>query len=226
MRDVLSLTLVVAAIALPDSINPSLILTDLYLAAGPHPLRRTTMFAVAVFAVTFLGGVAIALGVGDIVRSLLPRLGSAVKYGLIVAGGVSLGLGGIAIWVRRDALAGRAQKTTGGKGQGQSAVLLGAGLAGVELLTAFPYFAVITIIVGSDASAPGKVLVLGIYNLVYILPLIGIAIVCAVMGPGASRFLNRIRDGVLTRWPVVVAPLAVVLGIGLTAFGVLALVGA
>ncbi len=226
MQDLLSLTLVVSAIALPDSINPSLILTDFYLAAGPHPFRRTALFAVAVFAVTFLGGVAIALGVGDIVRSLLPRLGSAVKYGLIVAGGVSLGLGGLAIWIKRDALADRAPKTAGGKDRGQSAVLLGAGLAGVELLTAFPYFAVITIIVGSDASASGKVFLLGIYNLVYVLPLVAIAIVCAVMGPGASRILNRIRDRALTQWPVFVAPLAVVLGICLAVFGTLRLVGA
>jgi hypothetical protein len=224
MQDILSLTFVVSAIALPDSINPSLILTDFYLAAGPHAMRRTAAFAVAVFAITFLGGVLIALGVGDIVRSLLPRLGSAVKYGLIVAGGVSLSLGGFAIWIKRNALADRAPKTKGGKGQGQSAVLLGTGIAGVELLTAFPYFAAITIIVGSNASAPGKVFLLGIYNFIYVLPLIGIAIVCAVMGPGASRFLNGIRDGVLTRWPVVVAPLAVVLGIGMTAFGVLGLV--
>ena len=94
----------------------------------------------------------------------------------------------------------------------------------VELLTAFPYFAAISIIVGSSVSSPSKVFLLGIYNLVYVVPLIGIAIVCAVMGPGASGFLNRIRDSVLTRWPVVVAPLAVVLGLGLTAFGVLRLV--
>lgn len=226
MHDVLSLALVVSAIALPDSINPSLILADLYLAAGPHPLRRTAMFAVAVFAVTLLGGVAIMLGLAELVRSLLPTLSAEVKYALIVAGGVSLGLGGIAIWVKREALADRrSPKTEGHKTQGQSAVLMGAGIAGVELFTAFPYFAAITIIVGSSASTPGKVLLLGIYNVVYILPLIAISIVCAAMGRRASRFLNRIRDGVLTRWPVVVAPLAVVLGLGMTAFGVLRLVG-
>lgn len=226
MQDALSLALVVSAIALPDSINPSLILTDFYLAAGPHPLRRTIMFALGVFAVTFVGGVLIALGVGDFVRSLLPKLGSAVKYGLIIAGGVSLALGGIAIWIKREALADRAPKMKSGKGHGQSAVLLGAGIAGVELVTAFPYFAAITIIVGSNASSPGKVFLLGIYNVVYVLPLIAIAIVCGVMGPGASGFLNRIRDGALTRWPVVVAPLAVALGVGMTAFGVLRLLGA
>ncbi len=225
MRDVLSLALVVSAIALPDSINPSLILADLYLAAGPNPVRRTAVFAIAVFVVTLLGGVLIMLGLAELVSSLLPKLSSEVKYALITAGGVSLGLGGIGIWMKRGVLADRSPKAKPNRSGGQSAVLIGAGIAGVELLTAFPYFAAITIIVGSSASTPGKVFLLGIYNLAYVLPLIGISIVCAVMGPRASGFLNRIRDEVLNRWPVVVAPLAVVLGIGLTAFGTLRLLG-
>lgn len=220
----LSLALVVAAIALPDSMNPSLILTDLYLAGGAHPRRRTAVFAIAVFAVTFSGGVLVALGVADLVRSLLPTFSSEVKYWLIVVGGVSLSLGGVAIWIKRRALADRQQpKAKRGASAGQSAVLMGAGIAGVELLTAFPYFAAISIIVGSGVSSPEKVLLLGIYNLVYVLPLLGIAIVCAVKGPGAAGFLSRIRASVLSRWPVVIAPLALAVGLGLTAFGVLRL---
>jgi hypothetical protein len=39
------------------------------------------------------------------------------------------------------------------------------------------------------------------------------------MGPRASTLLNRIRDRALTHWPVVVAPLAVVLGVAMTVFG-------
>ncbi len=220
----LSLALVVAAIALPDSINPSLILTDLYLAAGSHPRRRTAAFAIAAFAVTFLGGVLVALGLADLVRSLLPKLSTEVKYGLIVGGGVSLSLGGVAVWAKRQTLAERQQpKTKRHSSAGQSAVVMGAGIAGVELLTAFPYFAAISIIVGSGVSPPEKLILLGVYNLVYVLPLIGVAVVCAVMGPGASEFLSRVRDGVLSHWPIVVAPLAFAVGLGLTAFGILRL---
>lgn len=224
MGDLLSLSLVVAAIALPDSINPSLILTDLFLAAGPHPVRRTITFALAVFVVTTVGGVLIMLGLVELVRSLLPRLSSDVKYALITAGGVSLVLGGAGIWLKREALTRRRSSSTKQSGrQDGSAALMGSGIAGVELLTAFPYFATITIIVGSSASGPGKLVLLGIYNVVYILPLIAISIVCLAMGPRASEFLNRIRDSVLTRWPIIVAPLAVVLGIGMSALGLIRL---
>jgi cytochrome c biogenesis protein CcdA len=224
MRDLLSLSLVVAAIALPDSINPSLILADLFLAAGPHPVRRTVAFAVAVFVVTLVGGVLIMLGLAELVRSLLPRLSSDVKYALIIAGGVSLGLGGMAIWAKRAALTRRRSwQTEESLRLGGSAVVMGGGIAGVELLTAFPYFAAITIIVGSSASAPAKFVLLGIYNLVYILPLIGISVVCLAMGPRAAGFLNRTRDRALDRWPFFVAPLAVVLGVGMSAFGLVRL---
>jgi|SRR5947209_8410359 len=66
------LALTVAAIALPDSINPSLIFADVYLAAGPHPQRRTAAFTAAAFAVTFAGGVLFAAGIAGV--ELLTRL--------------------------------------------------------------------------------------------------------------------------------------------------------
>ena len=60
----LSLAVAVVGIALPDSINPSLIAAELFLAAGQHPGRRTMVFALAELTVTFLFGLALALGLG------------------------------------------------------------------------------------------------------------------------------------------------------------------
>lgn len=217
----LALALVMAAIALPDSINPSLILTDIYLAAGPHARRRTATFAVAVFVVTALGGILIALGLADLVTSLLPKLSVKIKYWLFVAGGVSLGLGATAIWVKRRELVARRRLTTFEGRADQSAVVLGAGIAGVELLTAFPYFAAIAIVAGSGVSTPGKLFLLALYNVIYVLPLIGIAVASAVMGDAAAEVLGRIRDAALDRWPLAAAPLAAAVGLGLITVGVL-----
>jgi hypothetical protein len=217
---VLGLALVVVAIALPDSINPSLILTDIYLAAGPHARRRTAMFAITVFAVTAVGGVLVALGLADLVRSLLPSLSVKVKYWLFVAAGVSLALGATAIWVRRRELVARRRLATTKDHAGQSAAALGAGIGGVELLTAFPYFAAIGIVVGAGVSSPEKVFLLGLYNVIYVMPLIAIAIASAVMGTGAADWLGRIRDWALDRWPLVAAPLAAAVGLLLTVLGV------
>ena len=73
------LAVVMVAIALPDSINPSLILTDIYLAAGPHARRRTAMFALTVFLVTAFGGVLIVFGLADLIRSFIHRVSDEVK---------------------------------------------------------------------------------------------------------------------------------------------------
>ncbi len=219
----LGLALVVVAIALPDSINPSLILTDIYLAAGPSAVRRTTMFAISVFVVTAAGGALIALGVADLVRSHLPEIGGEVKYWLFVVGGISLAAGATAIWIRRRQLVARRRLTTTESRAGQSAVALGAGIAGIELLTAFPYFAAIGIIVGSTVSDPEKAILLGLYNVAYVLPLIAIAVTCAVMGDAAADSLGRLRDRAMNRWPFFVAPLAAVLGVALVVIGVVRL---
>jgi cytochrome c biogenesis protein CcdA len=217
----LKLTIAVAAIALPDSINPSLILVALYLAMGPHPLRRTAAFTAAAFAVTFAGGVVFAFGLGDLILSIVPKPGDTLKYALIAAAGAVLLVGGGVIWALRESLpkrdAARAEKA---EQAGGSAVLMGAGIAGVELLSAFPYFAAIALIAGSSASTPEKLLLLVFYNVVYVLPLIAIVAVCAATGPRAEHVLSRVRGWVLTRWPLIVAPLAAAIGAGLIVWGV------
>lgn len=130
-----ALALAVVAIALPDSLNPSLIVAAVYLAVGPHPLRRTVEFTITAFVVTLAGGLAIALGLGDLIRSLLPKPSHTVKWDVITAVGVLVMCGGGVIWWRRDALAGGAPESRPKPAQGGSAVLIGAGIAGVELLT-------------------------------------------------------------------------------------------
>ena len=59
---------------------------------------------------------------------------------------------------------------------------MGAGIAGLELLTAFPYFAAIAMIAGSGVSDVGKLSLLVLYCVIYTLPLIAIAVVIAIMG--------------------------------------------
>jgi cytochrome c biogenesis protein CcdA len=221
-RIVLSLAVAVVAIALPDCINPSLIGADLFFAAGEHPARQTVAFMLVTFAVTFLVGLALALGLGDLILSVLPKPGATLKYALISAAGIVLLLASAVLWIRRDDLASSGTADRQRKSSG-SAVLVGAGIAALELLTAFPYFAAIAMIIGSSASDSGKVSLLVLYCVVYTAPLIVIAVVCVVMRERAEVVLRPVIRWLLTRWPVIVAPLAVVAGIGLTAYGIVRL---
>lgn len=217
------LALAVVAIALPDSLNPSLIVAAAYLALGSHPVRRPLVFTITTFVVTLAGGLAIALGLGDLILSLLPKLSHTAKWDVITVVGVLVMCGGAVIWWRRGALAGDPGDRGREHDEGSSAVLLGAGIAGVELLTAFPYFAVIAMLLGSSVSGPSKISLLVLYNLIYVLPLIAIVVIRAVMGEKGAELLLPISNWIQTHWPMVVAPVAVVAGAGITVFGILEL---
>jgi cytochrome c biogenesis protein CcdA len=222
LPDVLKLAVTIVAIALPDSINPSMIGAELFVAAGPSPRRRTAVFTLAAGTVTFVFGLALALGLGDLILSFVPKPSATLKYALIAAAGLVLVVGGLVVWVRRKALASSEQKDDQRKSHG-SAAALGAGIAGLELLTAFPYFAAIALIVGSGVSNTAKVSLIVVYCVVYLLPLIAIAGVCAVMGKRAEGILQRVGGWLFGHWPVIVAPLTAAIGVGVLAFGIVQL---
>ena len=64
---------VVVSIGLADSLNPTTIAPALFLATGEHARKAVFEFTVGVFLVYFLGGVAIALGPGQLLLSLVPK---------------------------------------------------------------------------------------------------------------------------------------------------------
>ena len=218
-----SLVLAVVAIALPDSLNPSLIAGELVVAGGRRPGARAIAYTVAAWAVTFAAGLALALGLGDLIVSLLPKPGAKLKYSLIIFAGAVLTIGGLIVWVRRRALASHAPAASEEGSSRGSPVVLGAGVAGVELLTAFPYFAAIAMVVGSSVSIPSKALLILLYCVVYTLPLIAIAVVCLVQGDRAEALLRPPIEWMFKRWPLLVGPLATILGLAVIAYAVVRL---
>jgi hypothetical protein len=162
-----------------------------------------------------------ALGLGDLILSFIPKPSATVKYALIASAGAVLLVGAGAIWLRRRDLVG--SEPTGHHELDGSPAVIGAAIAGLELLTAFPYFAVIALIVGSGVSNAGKVSLVGLYCLVYTLPLIVIAAAFVVMGDRAGRRLQPVGDWLASNWPVIAAPLTAIIGIAVLTFGVLQL---
>ncbi|HET6871237.1 MAG TPA: GAP family protein [Solirubrobacteraceae bacterium] len=218
----LKLAVAVVAIALADCINPSLIGGELFVATGEHPRRQTAAFAVSALVVTFVFGFALAVGLGDLILSLVPKPGRTVKYGLIAFAGIVLAGGGAVVWIRRRALVSAKHEEDQPRGR-RPAALMGAGIAGLELLTAFPYFAAIAMIVGSGVSNFGKLALLVLYCIIYVLPLIAIAAMIAIMGPRADRILRPAGRWLSAHWPVVVAPLTAAFGVGVLVFGIVQL---
>jgi cytochrome c biogenesis protein CcdA len=222
-----ALALAVVGIALPDSLNPTLIVGALYLALTDHPFRRTLAFTIAAFLVTLAGGLAVALGLGDLVRSLLPKPSPTVKWTVLTVVGAALVGGAAALWWRRDSVTDsdpHAQRAAEHRSEHSgSALVMGASIAGVEFLTAFPYFAAIAMVLGASVSAGGKVFLIVLYNVIYAWPLIAIVVVCGVMGQAGAKRLAPVADWIERRWPIVVAPLIGVVGVALAVYGILQL---
>ena len=212
---------IVISIGLADSLNPTTIAPALYLAAGERARGRVAEFTFAVFAVYFVGGAAIAVGAGALVRSLLPHPHHHIGNIVEVAAGAAMMAGAALLWRHRHRLAHREPPAF--DAQGRSSWVLGASITAVELPTAFPYFAAIAAIVGSGLGPARDLILLALFNVCFVLPLLGI-VGTLTLAPGqADRLLSTGREFLQRHWPAVLAGLAFVAGVfvvllGLTGF--------
>jgi len=208
----------VISIGLADSLNPSTIAPALYLAGGDRARRRVTQFTVGVFLVYFLGGALIALGPGQLVLSIVPKPDREDREVLEIVAGVAMLIAAGLLWRHRDRLADRQLPEP--NRAGTSSALLGATITAVELPTAFPYFAAIAAIVGSGLGVLHQLVLLVLFNVCFVLPLIGIVLTLWLGGNHADRLLSAGRDVLQRHWPVVLAGLALLAGVFVTVLGV------
>ena len=198
-------------IGLADSINPSTIVPALYLASAERPRSRVAEFTLSVFLVYLLGGALIAIGPGQLLRSILPHPDYEDRaVAELVAGVLLIGVSAF-IWRRRERL--RARELPNATRRRKSSILLGATITAVELPTAFPYFAAIAAIVGSRLGVLRELFLLLLFNLCFILPLLGISITLLLPGDRPERLLARGRRFIERRWPDVLSFLLLAVGL-------------
>jgi len=198
------------SIGLADSLNPSTIGPALYLASGERARERVTEFTVAVFVVYLLGGVAIALGPGQLLLSLVPHPRHHITHIIEIAAGAVLLAGATFLWRHRDRLSHRDPPDFDPRGK--SSWLLGATITAVELPTAFPYFAAIAAIVGSGLDPLRQLTLLVLFNVCFVLPLLGMIATLVFAGDRAEHLLAVGRRFLQRHWPVVLATLAALAG--------------
>jgi cytochrome c biogenesis protein CcdA len=223
MSAVFRLIGIVVSIGLADSLNPTTIAPALYLATGERARGRVAEFTVAVFTVYLLGGIAIALGPGQLVLSLVARPGHEARHLIEVGAGVAMLVAASMLWRHRRLLALRDPPDF--DPQGKSSAVLGATITAIELPTAFPYFAAIAAVVGSGVGVTRQLFLLLVFNLCFVLPLIGIVATLAFAGPRAELALARGRGSLQAHWPVIVAGLALVAGAFVILLGLTGLAG-
>jgi cytochrome c biogenesis protein CcdA len=212
----------VVAIGLADSVNPTTVGPALVLAGGERGRGRVAEFTFAVFAVYLVGGAAIALGPGHVVLSLLPHpRGGGAHVLEIVAGAALLGIA-VVVWSHRRRLPRSGHRA--GHPRRRSSAILGATISAVELPTAFPYFVAIAAIAGSGVGTSRQIALLVLFNVCFVLPLVGIIGLLSVSGRAAS-ILSRGRQWLQARWPAVLAGAAFLAGVLVVTVGVAGLSG-
>jgi len=217
---VIGLVVLVVSVAFVDSLNPTTIVPALYLATGPRPVRAVLGFAAGFFAVNMAGGVAVLL-LGHRLARYVPHPG----HGVLHIGEVVLGLLAVAVsavlWHRRhrvDAAFERVETRVT-----RAAPLAGASIAAFELPTALPYFAVIAALAASTQRLAADILLLLVFNIIYLAPVIAIAVVRALAGQRAAELLTRAREIVLRRAGAVLAVLVLAVGLALLVIGAIGL---
>ncbi|MGE5617491.1 MAG: GAP family protein [Candidatus Woesearchaeota archaeon] len=221
---------VVISIGLADSLNPTTLGPALFLASRKSPRRQVLQFTAGTFAVFLLGGLVLTLGPGAAIIALVPHPNATTRYILETIAGTAMLVFGLVLWRRRERIRKRAGDGSRGSGRAVSGAtrkpwILGATIALVELPTAFPYFAAIAAIVGSGLGLTRQIALVVIYNVCFVLPLLGIVALLTVFDERAVQILDRIRRYLRYRWPVLVSVIALIAGVFVIALGVTGLIG-
>ncbi len=187
----MGLTLLVASIAIADSINPSTLVPALWL-AGAREGRGLATFTFGVFAVYLAGGLVLILGPGPALINALHHVGGSIEHGLEAAGGIGALVFAVFIWRSGRPTPGAVdtpEVTRAPHHSPASAFALGAGIMVIELPTAFMYFAAISAILAGRAPVPGQIALLLVYNVLFVAPLIAILLVRRLAGERGDRWL-------------------------------------
>ncbi len=211
------LILVLVPIALLDStsIIPLAIVFLLILLGGPNPLFRSAALLAGIFVAYLACGLLVMFGlrsVFDLINAYALKVWqnpSTVELLVQILIGIVLAVLGL-----RMALAPKQQaekKEPAAMTAGQ-AFLAGAGMTIVGLPGAVPYLAAIDLILRSDLATGQAVMVLIVYNVVFISPLAAIAAVSLVLGDRSKRLLDSISGFFDTWGQRIVVGLMLVLG--------------
>jgi cytochrome c biogenesis protein CcdA len=197
---VLLLVLLVVSVGLVDSINPSTVVPALLYGLGTHARRDVAGFTAGVFATSTLGGLLLVYGPGQALLAIVshprPRVVHAIEAG---AGFVLLAVA-VFLWLTRAHVAQRLAHERVRRRQG--AFLLGAAIMATELPTALPYFGALVAVVEGGHSDLVRLLLVLLYNVVFVAPLLALLAVLAASGERGAAFAAAARIRLVRQAPV------------------------
>ncbi len=198
------LVMVLTPIALLDStsIIPLCIVILVILLGGPSPLFRSTALLAGIIVTNLVCGLLVLFGLQSVFDAINayalkvwqdPNTEELIFQILI---GLVLCVLGLRIARARKQ---QTEKTAPTGMKASQAFLAGATMTIVGLPGAVPYLAAIDLILRSDQTTRQEVMVLVVYNIVFVSPLAAIVALRLVLGERSQRLLHSIR-GFFDRW--------------------------
>jgi cytochrome c biogenesis protein CcdA len=163
----MNLLISVIALAALDSLNPFLFVAQFFLITTPNPVPRLFSYIMGILVVNFTGGVLILGGSQTLIAGLIDNLSNNVIYGAQLLLGLAILIFGI--WYKADSDSSELKKPR--SLSPTHTFILGAVVMLDEITTAFPYFIAIERVTHAKLSTVYELLLLGLYNLVFSLPL-------------------------------------------------------
>jgi cytochrome c biogenesis protein CcdA len=216
-----ALTLLVASIALADSVNPSTLVPGLWLATAPAA-GRLASYTLGVFTVYTIGGLVLLFGPGRFLINALRHFHGPLEHVLEAVGGVLVLAVAFALWRSREG--GDDQPRELRSHTHASAFALGAGIMTIELPTAFMYFGAISAILAARPAVPLELSLLAAYNALFIAPLVVLLAVRRFAGVRVDRWIASAEARLRYVGQLALSGVAAVAGAALLAIGLSGLV--
>lgn len=212
-------TLIVSlvAIAALDSLNPTATALQIYLLSTPKPIARSISFILGVFLAYWTAGLFVILGLGKLIAALIGDSDFSLPQAHIYA--IQL-LIGIILWVAGLNLKASAQADRGKRPQKLTVdrtFLLGLAVTIWEFPTALPYLAALEQIARAKLDLLAIMGVLGLYNFIFVLPLIILVVIYSGFHQQSASLLRRINRSIAIWSPKILRALLLGLGILLIA---------
>jgi cytochrome c biogenesis protein CcdA len=215
------LVLLVVSVGLADSLNPSTVVPALVYALGANGRRDVAAFTAGVFATSTAGGLVLVFGPGQALLAIVSHPRPSIVHAVEAGAGLVLLAVAVFLWVKRADVARRLARQRVRRERG--ALLLGVAIMATELPTALPYFGTLVAIVEGAHSNLARLLLVGLYNIVFVAPLLVLLAVLAASGERGAAIAAEARIQLVRRAPVLVPVVLGLLGVALAAFGLVKL---
>jgi cytochrome c biogenesis protein CcdA len=215
---VLALTALVVSIALVDSANPATLAPALWFALETRARQTIAAFAAGVFLVSAVGGVVFVLGPGRALVNVVPRPSPRTVDRLTLGAGVIALVLAAALWLMRERVAKRLSRRQPAAGR-RRPLVLGAAIMALDLPTAIPYFAALAAIVISPYGLATQLVLVAVYNAVFVAPLAALVLLVALAGKRGAEIAAQARSLLDRHGAQVLPALIAVAGVVLVGIG-------